>query len=127
MAAFLKWLLLAPVAIVVILLAIANRHTATVVFDPFAGQVAAASLSVTLPLFIVLFAATMFGVLLGGCVVWFNQGRHRRMAKIARTDAQRARAEADRLRAQLGSLPASTTTPSGAALPALASNGRRAA
>ena len=127
MAAFLKWILLAPVAIIVILLAIANRHDATVVFDPFAGQVAASSISVTLPLFIVLFAATMFGVLLGGCAVWFNQGRHRRMAKIARTDAQRARAEADRLRAQLSSIPASTTaTPAGDALSAL-TNGRRAA
>jgi uncharacterized integral membrane protein len=107
MAAFLKWIVLAPIAILVILLAIANRHDVTVVFDPFAASPqAGAALTVTLPLFLALFAAAMLGVVIGGVSVWFGQARHRRAARANQSDASRARAESDRLRAQMAALPA---------------------
>ncbi|MDB5569124.1 MAG: synthase [Hyphomicrobiales bacterium] len=103
MVAFLKWLLLAPVAIVAIMLALANRAPVTVMFDPFGG---ASELSITAPLFLVLFGAVMTGVLLGGFGSWLRQGRYRKASRDARAEAMRNRAEADRLRAQMASFPA---------------------
>ena len=100
MVAFLKWLLLAPVAILAIMLALANRAPVTVVFDPFGG---ASDLSFTAPLFLVLFGAMMVGVLLGGVGSWLRQGRYRKASREARADAARNRVEADRLRTQMAS------------------------
>ncbi len=103
MVAFLKWLLLAPIAILAIMLALANRAPVKVVFDPFGG---ASDLSVTAPLFLVLLGAVMVGVLLGGVGSWLRQGRHRKASRDARAEAARNRAEADRLRTQMASFPA---------------------
>lgn len=107
MTALLKWLFLAPVAVLVILLAIANRAPTPVVFDPFLSQ--SPALTVHAPLFIVVFASVIAGVILGGAAAWMRQGRHRRTAREAQAKADRERLEADRLRAQINayaSLPA---------------------
>jgi uncharacterized integral membrane protein len=98
MKAFLKWLLLAPVAIVALVFAIANRHVVTVVFNPFGNDVA--GLQLTAPLFIVLLLAVMFGVLIGGVASWLAQGKHRRAARQARTDLAQMRTDMERMRAQ---------------------------
>ena len=127
MAAFLKWLLLLPLAAFALMLAIANRHDALVVFDPLGAWPDG---RMTAPLFAIVFAAIMFGVVLGGTGVWFSQGRNRRAAREARAQTLRLTAENERLRAQKSSLvalagpdaasPASTS-------PAPASASRRAA
>jgi hypothetical protein len=115
MATFLKWLLLLPVAALAVTLAIANRQETTLVFEPF-GLVS--DLRVTAPLFAVVFASLMAGVVLGGIGVWFGQGENRRAAREARAQAARLAAENDRLRAQQSSL---------VALAGPAPEGRRAA
>lgn len=102
MASVLKWLLLLPVAILAVMLAIANRTPVTLTFDPFG----AADLRVAAPLFIVVFVSIMIGVVVGGTGVWFRQARHRRAARDARSEARRLNAEGDRLRAQKSSLTA---------------------
>ncbi len=97
MIAFLKGLVLLPVAIVLVLLAIANRHVVTLSLDPFSGG--APELGVTQPLFVFLFAALVLGVLIGGTGSWIAGGKHRRARRYSHREVNRLKAEADRLRA----------------------------
>lgn len=97
MIAFLKGLVLLPVAIVLIFLAIANRHAVTMSLDPFSSGVP--ELGVTQPLFVFLFAAVLLGVLLGGTGSWIAGAKHRRARRYSHREVNRLKAEADRLRA----------------------------
>ena len=103
MKAFLKWVVLTPIAVVIIAFAIVNRQSVPVALDPF-GLSAPGQLIET-PLFVVMFACAMLGVVAGGVATWFTQGRHRRALRDARADVEHLRAEADRMR-NLSSLPA---------------------
>ncbi len=98
---FLKWLLFAPLALIGLAFAIANRHETTVSFDPFAGN-DISSPQLTVPLFILLFVAVLFGIVLGGFATWVTQGKNRKAARLAKSEADKWRSEADRLRAQVG-------------------------
>jgi uncharacterized integral membrane protein len=97
MAAFLKGLILLPVAILVVLLAVANRAPVLVSLDPFtAGD---PQISFRLPLYALLFATAALGVVIGGVGSWFAGARVRRERREARREAERLRREAERLRA----------------------------
>jgi hypothetical protein len=98
---FLKWLLIAPAALIGLAFAIANRHETTVSFDPFAGN-DVSSPQLTVPLFILLFVAILFGIVLGGFATWLTQGKNRKAARLAKSEAEKWHSEADRLRAQVG-------------------------
>ncbi|HEV2604829.1 MAG TPA: lipopolysaccharide assembly protein LapA domain-containing protein [Microvirga sp.] len=98
MIRFLKALVLLPVAILVILLAVANRAPVTLSLDPFSQE--APEFSTQLPLFAVIFASVMLGVLIGGTASWMAQGKYRRGRRHARREARHLRDEAERLRAQ---------------------------
>jgi hypothetical protein len=98
MKTFLKWLLLLPLGAVALVFAIANRHSVTVVFDPFGNDIE--GLHLTAPLFIVLFLAVMLGVLLGGVGSWLAQGKYRKLARSTKSDLAQLRGETERLRAQ---------------------------
>jgi len=99
MARFLKFVIVAPIAIALLAFAFANRHFVTVSFDPFpSGDVPAFAISA--PLFAVLIATAMLGVAAGGAAVWLAQGRHRRAARKNRAEAERWRAEAENARAR---------------------------
>lgn len=82
-----------PVAIVLILFALANRNAVQVSLDPFAPETPA--LSVSLPLFVIVFLALMAGVVLGGVADWLRQGRYRREARLRREEVRRLEAERD--------------------------------
>jgi uncharacterized integral membrane protein len=97
-------LILAPVALVLVLLAVANRAPATLSLDPFARETPA--LSFTAPLFVFLLLALMAGVLLGGLATWLKQGRHRRLERQYKRDADRFRSETEQLKNAMPSLPA---------------------
>lgn len=71
--------LLVPLAILLVALAVANRHAVTLSLDPFNGDAPAAALIV--PLYILVFASLALGVVVGGVGVWFGQGRWRRQAR----------------------------------------------
>lgn len=90
MSRFLSILVGLPVAILAVALAVANRKPVTLSLDPFAPDHPA--LSVTLPLFAVIFAAVIVGVIAGGIVTWARQGRYRREARVARREMKRAEA-----------------------------------
>ena len=96
MLGFLKALILLPIAILVVLLAVANRAPVALSFDPFSkGQ---PELSVTLPLFALILGAVALGVLLGGIGSWLAAGRQRREKRMSARELNRLKAEADRLR-----------------------------
>ncbi len=99
----LAFLLIIPIAVVLVLLAIANRGPVTLSLDPFSK--AAPALSFTAPLFVFLLLAVMTGVFLGGVATWLKQGRHRRLERQYRKDAERYRSETEQLKSAMPSLP----------------------
>ncbi|MGO4706368.1 lipopolysaccharide assembly protein LapA domain-containing protein [Microvirga sp. 2MCAF38] len=99
MIRFLKALILLPIALAVVLLAVANRGSVMLSLDPFTEG--APEFAVQLPLFVVIFAATALGVLIGGMATWLAQGKHRRARREARREANHLRGETERLRAQI--------------------------
>ncbi len=101
-----RWIVTAAVGLIslfVLLFAVANRQTVNVSFDPF--NKAAPALSFEMPLFLVMFAALIAGVLLGGSVVWLAQGKHRKAGRQARAECERARSELELLRTRGSDLP----------------------
>ena len=106
MRAFLKAIFALPVAILVLLLAVANRAPVLLSFDPFTQE--APQFSVTLPLWVILFGAVTLGVVFGGAMSWFAQAKHRRAERRFKREARRLRTETDRLREHAG--PAGLTT-----------------
>lgn len=98
MRKFLNALVVIPLGIFFVIFAVANRHLVTVSFDPFNS--ATPTVAVTLPLFVVIIAFTMFGVLAGGMATWFRQGRYRRAAREREAEARQARSQLADLRAE---------------------------
>jgi hypothetical protein len=90
------WILIAfPAAVVLVTLAIANRHSVQLVLDPFRPDTPA--LSLMLPFYAYLLIALMAGVILGGFATWITQRHWRRSARVKTHEARRWHAEADRL------------------------------
>jgi len=88
-----------PLGVLLIALALANRHTVRLVFDPISPD--APLLSLEAPLFIVLLASLIIGLVLGGFLTWLKQGRWRRAARQRAREAEALRVENDRLARQL--------------------------
>jgi len=84
-----------PVAIVLITVAVANRHGVRLILDPFRPDDPVVSL--VLPFYAYLFATLIIGVLIGGSAAWLAQSRWRRAARRRAAEAVRWQAEADRL------------------------------
>ncbi len=72
----LKWLILLPILLVVLLLAISNDQMTTVHLNPF--DTADPVLRVDLPLYQIAFLVFALGALCGAFVVWNSQRRYRR-------------------------------------------------
>lgn len=83
------------VAIVLVSLAVANRHEVRLVLDPFNRQ--APVIFTELPFYIYLFAMLIVGVLLGGAATWISQGKWRRLVRIRTQESLRWKGEAERL------------------------------
>lgn len=84
-----------PVAILLITLAVANRHGVRLVLDPF--RPADPVISLVLPFYAYLLGALLVGVVIGGAATWMTQAGWRRNARQRAADAHRWQAEADRL------------------------------
>ncbi len=82
-------------AVLLVALAVANRHGARLVLDPFNPQNPV--LSIELPFYGYLFGMLIIGVVLGGLATWLSQGRWRRLARQRTVEALRWKAEAERL------------------------------
>ncbi|MBD8906923.1 LapA family protein [Methylorubrum zatmanii] len=95
MIRFLKALVLLPVAIVVVLLAVANREPVTLSLDPFSPEPV---FSAALPLYAVVFGAVALGILVGGIGSWLGQSKTRQRARYHRREADRLAKEAAELK-----------------------------
>jgi uncharacterized integral membrane protein len=90
------WVLVAfPVAVLLVTLAVANRHPVRLVLDPFRPD--EPILSLVLPFYAYLLGVLLMGIVIGGGAVWLAQARWRRTARRRAAEAQRWQAEADRL------------------------------
>ncbi|MGP2493817.1 DUF1049 domain-containing protein [Mesorhizobium sp. PUT5] len=91
-----------PLAVILIALAVANREAVPFTLDPFnPGNPA---LTATLPLFVLLFASLLLGMIVGSAVTWVKQGRYRKLAR------QRG-LEAENLRQAVARAPATPANP----------------
>ena len=70
----LRWLLLIPLALLAILIAVANRQSVTFSLDPFDPLTPAIGL--TMPLALIIIIAMFIGILIGGFASW-QQARTR--------------------------------------------------
>jgi uncharacterized integral membrane protein len=94
------WLILVPLAIVILMFAVANREIVTVSFDPFSATAPAAAVSV--PLFVLVFVLVILGVIIGGVASWLRQSGYRRVARNRDADVTALRREIETLNAKLG-------------------------
>jgi uncharacterized integral membrane protein len=93
------WLILVPLAIVILMFAVANRETVTVSFDPFSATQPAAAVSV--PLFVLIFILVILGVVIGGVAAWLRQSGYRRAARRRDAEVSALHSEIEVLKARL--------------------------
>lgn len=96
MKRFLRLLLLVPLAVAAIAMAEANRHSVAIYLDPLAGS-GTGGTEIAVPLFVVVFASLVIGVILGSMATYFEQSKYRAAARKARAEADSLRAEVARL------------------------------
>ncbi|MDB5523709.1 MAG: putative transrane protein [Rhizobium sp.] len=96
---FVKLIIFVPIAILLIVLSVANRHAVTVALNPFRPEDNVIAL--TLPLFVLLLVVLMIGVVLGSVATWISQGRHRKRARDEAHEARKWRDEAGRQRSRI--------------------------
>jgi uncharacterized integral membrane protein len=83
---------LVPLAVLILLFALANRQWISVSLDPFSAQDPA--VAVSLPAFFVVLLALMAGVLIGGAATWLSQAKWRRAARQHQAALRRALSDA---------------------------------
>ena len=118
----LRALVLIPLAIIFVAFAVANRHLATVSFDPFNS--ADPALGVSLPLFAVIILTAMFGVVAGGVATWVGQRRWRKAARHFETEAAEARRQLADVDARVRAARPENTVPAPGLRPPYAAIGR---
>jgi uncharacterized integral membrane protein len=89
------WAAGVPAALVLVTLAVSNRHGVRLVLDPFRPD--EPLISLVLPFYAYLFGTLLVGIVIGGAATWVTQARWRRAARRHGAEAQRWQAEADRL------------------------------
>ena len=96
MAKFISWFLGLPIAIILIALSVANRHTVRFSLDPI--SVSEPIMAFELPLYLLLLLAIIIGIFIGGASSWLNQSKWRKAAKAARHEVSEIRSETRALR-----------------------------
>jgi uncharacterized integral membrane protein len=114
MRKFFNAVVLIPLGAILVVFAVANRHMVTVSFDPFNSDDPA--LGFALPLFVVIIAVAILGVVAGGSATWFGQRRWRRAARQHEADARALRAQLADWRAN-ASMPQRQDSGASAAVP----------
>ena len=93
MRKFVAFVILAPLAIVIVMFAVANREVISVSFDPF--DTAQPAFALKMPLFMLIFALVILGVVIGGIAAWLRQSKWRARARRAEAEARDLRARLD--------------------------------
>jgi uncharacterized integral membrane protein len=92
-------LILIPVALLIVVFAVANRSAVTISLDPFVGE--PPMFSVAVPLFLLTLVVLILGVIVGGISAWMRQSRWRRRSRRLAAELKASRAESEALRRQL--------------------------
>ena len=93
MRKFVAIAILVPLAIVIVMFAVANREIITVSFDPFDS--AHPALALRMPLFVSIFVLVAVGVVVGGIAAWLKQHKWRMRARRAEAEARDLRVRLD--------------------------------
>jgi uncharacterized integral membrane protein len=70
-------LILLPIALLIVMFAVANRGPVTIALDPFGGE--PPMFTTAMPLFLLLLVALIVGVIVGGAAAWSRQRKCRRL------------------------------------------------
>lgn len=92
MRALFFYLIIIPLAILMIVLGATNRGPVTLVLDPFSPSDPA--LAIVVPAYILVFGCVIFGIIIGGAADWIRQGRFRKAARQNQAEAARWQREA---------------------------------
>jgi uncharacterized integral membrane protein len=101
-------LVLVPLALIIVMFAVANRESVTVTFDPFSS--AEPAFLLRMPLYMLVFVLVGLGVLIGGIASWLKQHKWRARARHAEAEAARLRQQLEEQRLR-PALPAVTPQP----------------
>ncbi|HXW24382.1 MAG TPA: lipopolysaccharide assembly protein LapA domain-containing protein [Xanthobacteraceae bacterium] len=93
MRRFVVALILVPLAVLIVMFAVANRASIPISLDPFSAE--APALTVHAPLFLALLLALIVGVFAGGIGAWLKQSKWRRAARRLERELRLARADAE--------------------------------
>jgi uncharacterized integral membrane protein len=93
---------LVPLAAVLVGFAVANRQAVSLSFDPFDPADPAHSLAV--PIYLLVFAALIAGVMIGGAAAWIEQGKWRRARARLAAELRVIQAELSELRQRAAAL-----------------------
>jgi len=94
---FIKNVILFAIAVVLVPLSVANRHTVDLALNPFDPSDPRLTIP-DIPLFWIIFASLGVGIIVGGLGAWAKQGRWRKEARLKRREADKWHKEADQLR-----------------------------
>jgi uncharacterized integral membrane protein len=95
----LKYIFLVIVGLVLVTLAVTNRESVTVrLLREGLGNATGLGFAATIPLFVVIFAALLAGVILGFVWEWFREHKFRVEAAVKKKEATRLKAEVQKLR-----------------------------
>lgn len=104
MLRFIKLTIATIVMLAIVLVAVANRELVTVKLlpDPI-SEVLGLTYAVTLPLFIILLAAVLIGLLLGYLIEWIRERKHRREVTIKARELSKLETEIQKMKKDSGS------------------------
>ncbi len=88
----LSFLILAPLAVLLVVFCVANREAITVSFDPIGTL---PQFAFQAPLFVLLLASLILGLLLGGFGTWMTQSHYRAKAASRRREVENLRHEVE--------------------------------
>ncbi|MEM6589081.1 MAG: DUF1049 domain-containing protein [Pseudomonadota bacterium] len=98
---YIRYAILASIAVALIVIAMANRSLVTVQALPSElAQIAGVNLVQQVPLFVVIFAGILGGLVLGFVWEWIREAKERAAAARTAREMERMRAEIKRLKTQ---------------------------
>jgi hypothetical protein len=99
---FIRLTLLTIVTIAILALAVANGHYVTLYLDPLAPRDTAVAIEIRL--FAVVLVCVIAGIVIGSIVMWFLQGRWRRLAKQRGAEVQKLKRDLTLMETELQSV-----------------------
>jgi phosphotransferase system glucose/maltose/N-acetylglucosamine-specific IIC component len=98
---YIRYAILASIAVALVVIAMANRGPVDVkVLPEELAQIAGLNFEYTVPLFVVIFAGILAGLVIGFIWEWIREAGERAVAARQRREMERLKAEVKRLKAE---------------------------